>query len=319
MANELEKLEDIDLNEMSETERLLLIRSIINDLTRAFQNSRPNEISVNNLDEIKLHLRTELEVAVQKIEKILPKIELPSLPELKIAETVKISNLSELDKSLQELRDSLKLLNEFIQKINFEPKIDVNVPDVIVPPITVPDIKIPPIKEPKVTFKPVINFDIDKLLAALEPLEYLSDDPTAPISVRLSDGKKFIAAIQALVNKQDKVIHAFASSTGISKDEYKEAVKELGLNAKGILSHKIANITETASQVTVTAGKKSMIIQNAGSNIVYIGGSSVTSTNYAFALVPRQMFEFGAVQSTFNFYAICAAGLTSTIGVGEYA
>jgi len=38
-----------------------------------------------------------------------------------------------------------------------------------------------------------------ELLAALRPLRYLSNDPTKPISVRLSDGEKFYRAIEQVV------------------------------------------------------------------------------------------------------------------------
>ena len=93
------------------------------------------------------------------------------------------------------------------------------------------------------------------------------------------------------------------------------------MQSKGAISNQapvsIGNVSATA--ITLTAGKTCMTIQNIGNAMVFIGGSGVTSSSYAFKIVPMQIFDFGQVKSTFSFYAICAAATTSSIGVCEYA
>ena len=90
---------------------------------------------------------------------------------------------------------------------------------------------------------------------------------------------------------------------------------------KGSLSNRSLTAigNSVAVAVSLTSGKTSMIIQNTGTKTVYVGGSGVTASSYAFKLVPTQFLDFGKVKDGFGFYAICGGSDTSTIGVGEYA
>ncbi len=87
---------------------------------------------------------------------------------------------------------------------------------------------------------------------------------------------------------------------------------------KGVMTSRVVAVTTSAITITPTAGTKQMILSNIGAKPAYIGGSGVSNTEYAYAIYPRQAFDLGAVKSTFSIYAVCAAGETSTLGVGEY-
>jgi len=89
----------------------------------------------------------------------------------------------------------------------------------------------------------------------------------------------------------------------------------------GSVSHRKVSVTDTESEVTVTAGKLGVTIQNIGSKILYIGGTGLdpSTPDYGISLVPRQQHIFGAVKSDFSFYVVCASGESTTLGVLEYA
>ena len=73
-----------------------------------------------------------------------------------------------------------------------------------------------------------------------------------------------------------------------------------------------------ATQLTLTSGKKTIIIQNTGTEIVWAGGSDVVpSTSSGIAILPYVMLIFRNVSSSFSIYFKCAAGKTSTISVVE--
>jgi hypothetical protein len=91
--------------------------------------------------------------------------------------------------------------------------------------------------------------------------------------------------------------------------------------SKGILGHKVIDVTSTPQEVTVTTGKTFMTIHNIGTRVAYIGDSSmsVATSDFAIKMVPMFMIDFGKVKSTFSFYVACATGETTKIGVAEYA
>ena len=73
-----------------------------------------------------------------------------------------------------------------------------------------------------------------------------------------------------------------------------------------------------ATQLTLTSGKKSIIIQNTGSSIIWGGDSDVSpATNRGIAILPYVMLIFRSVSSNFSLYLKCAAGETSTLSVIE--
>ncbi len=180
----------------------------------------PKEVS--NLDEIKLHLRTELKIVTQAIEALVKAIKIPdeikvsNFPvqkEITIPDTIQVANLSEITQQIEGLR-------ALINSIDFKPQIEVSTPEVRIPEVRIPPF--PKIPAPNIDFNPEIKIDLDRLLTALTPLKYLSDKAGKPLSVRLSDGERFVQALKALADKQERVVQAFATtSPGLTIDELK--------------------------------------------------------------------------------------------------
>lgn len=192
--------------------------------------SNDSEVSVNNLDEIKLHLRKELSLAAQKIIDGLSSLE---------------SGNIEQAQDTKDLKDTIKDLNKLLKAKKFNPTIKVAAP--IVPTIKVPGIRIPTIRvpEPKVTVNPPpisVNVDLDELLDALKPLSYLSNKASKPITVRTSDGKKFIKEIKS---SSERVVRAITSGGGgITQDEFKNTQRKYD---DPLSRYKIAQVDDDSS------------------------------------------------------------------------
>lgn len=87
----------------------------------------------------------------------------------------------------------------------------------------------------------------------------------------------------------------------------------------GEASHRNAiSISDTPTQLTLSAGKKSVEIRVTGNNIVYYGGSNVNSSN-GIPLRRREMKIWNNCQSGFSVYLVCESGKTSEVRVVEYA
>lgn len=213
-------------------EALLVIQTEFRKIADALKNvevKNLNDINVSNLDEVKAHLRNELRpviLAINSLSKVMGKASSNANPklnyEIKIPEVIKLADFDALKKSITDLAAILK-------GKEFNPTIKVNVPDVIVPDIKIPEIKIPDIvvPEPKITVNPAsLNLDLTELLDALEPLKFLSNKATNPISVRLSDGQKFIKALQNVADKAGQVVTSFSASSGMSGEDYKHIERD---------------------------------------------------------------------------------------------
>lgn len=75
-----------------------------------------------------------------------------------------------------------------------------------------------------------------------------------------------------------------------------------------------------ASSHIVTSGKKGVIFMNVGNNECWMGGSTVDpSASRGIIMLPRVYFLFRNVTADFRMYFKCAAGITTTVGVIEYA
>ena len=73
-----------------------------------------------------------------------------------------------------------------------------------------------------------------------------------------------------------------------------------------------------ATQLTLSTGKRSIIIQNTGSDVIWGGDSNVSpATNRGIAILPYVMLIFRDVSSDFSIYFKCAATKTSTLSVIE--
>jgi len=244
------------------------INEAIRNLGILFEEENQKEISVNNFDEIKLHLRNELTLLAKKIGEYIASIKIPDV--LKADE-------------FPTLISTIKTLQEAIAKIDFTPTFDVQIPeiDVKVPEIKASEIKVPKIKipninvpEPHITVNPEIDLDFSELLAALEPLRFLSDKATKPLSVRLSDGKRFISALKTV---SDKVVRAFAAG-GMTSAEWKSAYKSVAPDICGAVGtlRKAVTTAGTKEQVTSTSTsiKYCLICGDTGNTDLLVAGDS---------------------------------------------
>lgn len=117
------------------------------------------------------------------------------------SKSVEVSNLSDIPKPHQtirisnpqksvsvsnfyELQTTIGKFQKAVEALKLDPKIVI--PEIKVPDVYVPEIKIPTIKN---------EIDLSKLEKILG---ILSKDPEKPLSVRLSDGKKFYKALEEL-------------------------------------------------------------------------------------------------------------------------
>lgn len=86
-----------------------------------------------------------------------------------------------------------------------------------------------------------------------------------------------------------------------------QRIAVVNVNSLGTCLQRAAiNVTDTAQEITITTGYRTMYLYNAGNALVYIGGATVDSTN-GVPLVDGQLFIFNNVQDDFSFYLVCAA------------
>lgn len=91
------------------------------------------------------------------------------------------------------------------------------------------------------------------------------------------------------------------------------------INAVGAASHGTEEtVTDTAEEITITVGKRSIEIHNSGEEIIYYGGSGVTSS-VGIPVFPRQTKPFSNVKDDFSIYIVAASGANSTRRIVEYA
>lgn len=255
-------------------EELSSLRKSISSLERDKPSQDGSEdVYVENLDEIKLHLRDELDRFGKSLKSI---IEGAKLPSFNISETIRISNLGDLQAQLVALSGVVKSLKDQIDKIDFNPVI--NVPDVIVPDAKYPEINIP---------APIVNvpqqnveIDIGKLLDALDPLKFISDRANKPISVRMSDGNKFIKAVtelktatQQLSKTNENLGIVYAGQSGITTDD----LRSIGMAIPRSGGHKVVTVTSAGTPHNLSSGTTSSG-PSLSARTVYLSAS--TDTGY---------------------------------------
>lgn len=183
-----------------------------------------DEIYIKNLDEVKKHLRLELGIFGDSLKKVLESFK---LNDKNIPDSIKLSNLDTVESSLEGIKSVIEALDSRVSKLDFQPQINVNIPDVVVPEINIPNIYVPEIKAPSVTVSPIVDIDLNAVLEALEPLRFLSNSPKKPLSVRMSDGKEFLEQLtQAVSRGNEQLATVVSTSYGLTKDEYKAAQVE---------------------------------------------------------------------------------------------
>jgi len=235
----------------------------------------PKEVS--NFDEIKLHLRTELKILYDNLKNM--------FSDLKIPDSFKIEGIPKIQVvQLQNLLESINDLRIALAQIDFKPEIKVSHevihehPDINIPPIKIPEIKIPKIEVPKAEVTINNDMDLDDLLDALKPLRLLSDKAGKPLSVRLSDGERFIKALTDIVGKQEKWVTAFSASKGMDEGEYENKAEKVFIPNKIIDGRKTVTTAGIAEQLTETSSKCKFVIlvgETDNFNPVTVGNSTV--------------------------------------------
>ena len=90
------------------------------------------------------------------------------------------------------------------------------------------------------------------------------------------------------------------------------------IDSVGVTSHRTAiTVTSTAQEITIGTGKRTIELQNVGTNVIYYGGSGVTSAS-GIKLFPNQSKPFSNVKDSFSIYLVCAAGETAECRIIEY-
>lgn len=216
------------------------------------------EVNVKNFDEVRLGMRKELD----RLRNKLPK------PNSGINLAMNINGLSELMEMLLSLLETLN-------SIDYKPSI--TVPEIKIPEIKVPDINLPEIKAPsvyvpppQVTVNPEVNIDIQSIIKALDSLKYLSDRPDKPIAVRMSDGQKFIKAIQQLQKSTENLGVVYSGSSGLTTDDMRVVSGRVGTDKiysdnGSVLTPKFAAISASNNGnntiVSAVTGKKIRVLQ----------------------------------------------------------
>lgn len=232
-----------------------------------------DEIYIKNLDEIKKHLRLELNIFGDSLKKLLESVK---LSDKNIPDSIKLSNLDTVESSLEGIKSVIEALDSRVSKLDFQPQINVNIPDVVVPEIKHPNIYVPEIKAPSVTVNPIVDIDINALLTALEPLRFLSNSPKKPLSVRMSDGKEFLEQLtQAVSRGNEQLATVVSTSYGLTKDEYKAAQRELYDAATA--NNGAVTVGATTTSVLTSRNRISIILSNDSTETIYVakGGTAV--------------------------------------------
>lgn len=199
----------------TDAQKVALVRSAVENARSAIAkdvlSNMKDEISITNLDEVKLHLRNELgrfskpllkmlkdySISADKIEQIEKDMEAKSNSAFddsfqtvivrKPKEHFIIDNFGDIDFPQDVSINNLESLEECIEELGNVIRDTFNVE------IPTPQVHV---EAPIVTVNPApVNIDatdLSPIVDALEPLKLLSTDPTKPIAVRMSDGEEYV-------------------------------------------------------------------------------------------------------------------------------
>lgn len=210
------------------------------------------KMPADRLDQIKSDIERKNYMAleeshdIQIVRKPKQRISIDNLSDIQFPSSIDVANLSDVQKYLGELGEVLsKALNVEVKA----PEVTVNTPDIIIPDINVPE----------------VNIDLSELKKALDPLKFLSDRAKKPLSVRLSDGQKFLKEINAIIKNQQAQTTAF--SQGLNESSARKAFKS-ALSASGSGSGNIG--AGTAGGKSLTDATTGVALGSASCNFVDI-------------------------------------------------
>lgn len=225
-------------------------------------------VEVSNFDEVRLGLRKELDRLRGKLDRS--------------AQNRGGINLALDINGMQELMEMVYKLMDILVAIDYKPTI--NLPEIELPEIKLPDINIPEIKVPNVyvpeprvnVTTPPVQIDVKGIINALDSLKYLSDRPDKPISVRMSDGKKFQKAIEQLTKATDNLGVVYSGSSGITTED----MRSLGLAVTNRVGDGSRTVTTAGTRVqlstsSVPCRKVKLIGLDTNTGTIWVGGSTV--------------------------------------------
>ncbi len=226
-----------------------------------------DEIYIKNLDEVKKHLRLELGIFGDSLKKLLESVK---LSDKNIPDSIKLSNLDTVESSLEGIKAVIEALDSRVAKLDFQPQINVNVPDVVVPEIKHPNIYVPEIKAPSVTVNPIVDIDLQSVIDALEPLRFLSNSAKKPLSVRMSDGKEFLEQLtQAVSRGNEQLATVVSTSYGLTKDEYLDAESRTTFGSSATNSFATVGVA-SGTIIAANNSRISLTLVNDSVNTIYI-------------------------------------------------
>ena len=235
-------------------------------------------ISVGNFDEVKKHLRDELKILSDRLDK-----------------SVKSINGADDPNRLNSIRDLLglvKLVAETIEKVSFSPTINFNVPDVIVPEIKIPDIYVPEIKVPK-SDAPIVNvpapivnveapiIDLTELTLLLTPIKILIDnfgELSKSIGNMPANQEILLENLAKESNRNLSNMSAvFSGSSGMSSDEYFATTKRLYRSSTA--NNTFATVGVVSSLILASNGSRiSATFTNDSDATIYLSKDFATGT-----------------------------------------
>lgn len=158
------------------------------------------------------------------------------------------------------------------------PEVKVTIPDIKLPPILVPEVKIPsinytpprivipPIKFPEITL-PSLAPLVDKVTTLIESVKVFRwpTEASSPISVRLSDGEKFIETLTTVVSQ---------GRGGVGGGSGEIIPTQVNTGRKVVTTSGIKVQLSGSSCVSVTIKALS-----ANTGFIYVGGTNLTTSN----------------------------------------
>lgn len=238
-----------------------------------------SEVSVKNFDEMRLAMKKELKILSDKLAKSLKAAQSMN-PDIGAYEIMKIENLQGV------LSQMVAVYDHILSQINLCPNITVEQegPEIQIPEIKIPEIRLPDITVPEARVTVNNEFDVDRIINALTPLKNLSRNPTSPIAVRLSDGKRFIEAlkqatqeISSVADKMGGIVFSGGNS-GASVDELRGiglgVPKTIGSGNKAVTT---AGSAERLSSTSIPCKWVNIIGKAANTDTVWVGGSNVAA------------------------------------------
>ena len=171
-------------------------------------------VKVDNLDEIKLHLRQELERSLKHVVILLKDIS-------RRGSDIKITNLSDIvipeqkdivipdfPKETRLSKETLDEMHKFFMRLGdvIKKSLKVTIPESVI------NVAAPIIPAPIINVQPT---DIDGLIRSLAPLERFFNDEAEPLVVRFKDNTDFLEQLKEVLKESNRQVAAFSGGPSV--------------------------------------------------------------------------------------------------------